>query len=51
MGKLVEVVGEVNAGDEVVISPSSDLAATRIKTHRLSQKELETLLNESSKED
>lgn len=50
MGKLVEVVGQVKAGDEVVISPSSDLAEAKIKTHRLSDVELKKLLNESSKE-
>lgn len=51
MGKLVEIVGAVKAGDEVVVSPSSDLADTKIKPHRLSDLELRKLLNESSKED
>ncbi len=51
MGKLVEVVGAVRAGDEVVVSPSSDLADAKIKARRLSELELNKLLKESSKED
>jgi len=51
MGKLVEVVGSLQAGDEVVLNPTSDLSGARITVHRLSNTELEKMLSESSKED
>ncbi|MBK9201654.1 MAG: hypothetical protein IPL73_04270 [Candidatus Obscuribacter sp.] len=51
MGKLVEVVGSLQAGDEVVLNPTSDLSGARINVHRLSNTELEKMLTESSKED
>lgn len=51
MGKLVEIVGKVNIGDEVVLKPSSDLAGEKIQVHRLSNTELEKLLHDSTEED
>lgn len=51
MGKLVEIVGSVKTGDEVVLKPSSDLVGAKIQVHRLSNVELKELLSESTRED
>lgn len=51
MGKLVEIVGNIKAGDEVVMHPTGELKLSSIRRHLISGKELENLLSETNKED
>lgn len=51
IGKLVEIVCNINVGDEAAIHPTEELDEEVVHKRLLSQIELEKVLNEKGKDD